>query len=116
MGTLQRCLGTYRQSFFFQHIRSFLPHEPNSCVVNLSHSPASNNISKRGTPVIVLVMKVMFEVPDDSLISTGLSDILSTQNKKTQTNKKKIKTKQTKKRKQRDPYASSVALEIRALI
>lgn len=79
--TLQRRLGTYRQSFFLLHIRSLLPHEPNCCVVNLSHSPASNNTSKHGTPVIVLVKTMMFEIPDDSIISTGLSDILSIQNK-----------------------------------
>lgn len=72
----------YRQSFFHLYIRSLLPQELNYCVVNLVRSPASNNISKHGTPVFVLVKKVMFEIPDNSLISTGLSDILSIQNKK----------------------------------
>lgn len=101
MRTLQRHLEMYRPSFSHLHIRSLLPHEANCCVVTLSQSPASNNISKHGTPVIVLVKKVMFKVSDDSLISTGLSDILSIQSKKTNQTKKQN---QTEKKTKRHPY------------
>lgn len=45
-------------------------------------------------------MKVMFEIPDDSLISTGLSDILSIQNKKLKQTKKPKKNKLKKENKE----------------
>lgn len=60
--------------------------------------------------MIVLVRKVIFKIPDDSLISAEPSDILSILKKKKRTKKK------TKSKPDRGTLMHSVALEIRALI